>query len=237
MATLKQLSRIFSEDDSLNRVQDQIASALNPILRGVKGDLSGPLESPTVAKLQGYPVSNVAPAYGESLVYNGSQWTPTPSVYGSFVSRVTQTIPLFSAGTPLAAAAEVVSLSKGVSVESNGTNLTRFTVATAGVYELSFSAQLTLSGGTKTEIYNWIRINGADVDDTSSLIELGNNNGANIPYNSFILSLEANQYVEFMFAANTVAATPSLTAVPAVVGPPARPLDPSIIVNVKRVGF
>ena len=56
MGTLKQLSRIQSDDDSLNRLQDQLASALNPILRNVKGDLSGPLESPTVTKLQGNKV-------------------------------------------------------------------------------------------------------------------------------------------------------------------------------------
>jgi hypothetical protein len=76
MATLKQLSRIQSDDDSLNRLQDQLASALNPILRNVKGDLSGPLESPTVTRLQGNKVSPVDPVTGQALVWDGKQWLP-----------------------------------------------------------------------------------------------------------------------------------------------------------------
>jgi len=76
MPTVKQLSRIFSKDDSLNRLQDQLASALNPILREIKGDLSGPLESPTVSALRGRSIANVAPAVGQALVYDGLQWVP-----------------------------------------------------------------------------------------------------------------------------------------------------------------
>lgn len=83
MATLKQLSRIQSDDDSLNRLQDQLASALNPILRNVKGDLSGPLESPTVTKLQGNRVSAVDPVTGQALVWDGKQWIPGATTGGT----------------------------------------------------------------------------------------------------------------------------------------------------------
>lgn len=87
MPTIKQLSRIFSSDDSLNRLQDQLASALNPILRNVQGDLTGPLESPTVKGLQGRNVSAVAPTSGQSLVWTGSEWAPG-SGGGGFISSV-----------------------------------------------------------------------------------------------------------------------------------------------------
>lgn len=83
MATLKQLSRIQSDDDSLNRLQDQLASALNPILRNVKGDLSGPLESPTVTKLQGNRVSPIDPVTGQALVWDGKQWVPGATTGGT----------------------------------------------------------------------------------------------------------------------------------------------------------
>ena len=83
MATLKQLSRIQSDDDSLNRLQDQLASALNPILRNVKGDLSGPLESPTVSRLQGNRVSAVDPVAGQALVWDGKQWIPGATTGGT----------------------------------------------------------------------------------------------------------------------------------------------------------
>lgn len=96
MPTVKQLSRIFSKDDSLNRLQDQLASALNPILREIKGDLSGPLESPTVGALRGRPIANTAPITGQSLVWDGTQWAPGTG--GGAVNSVTATAPLASSG-------------------------------------------------------------------------------------------------------------------------------------------
>lgn len=87
MPTIKRLSRIFSSDDSLNRLQDQLAAAFNPILRNVQGDLTGPLESPTVKGLQGRNVSAVAPTSGQSLVWSGSEWAPG-SGGGGFITSV-----------------------------------------------------------------------------------------------------------------------------------------------------
>jgi hypothetical protein len=83
MGTLKQFSRIQSDDPSLNRLQDQLASALNPILRNVQGDLSGPLESPTVTKLQGRSLAPTAPQTGQALIWNGTQWAPATTSGGT----------------------------------------------------------------------------------------------------------------------------------------------------------
>lgn len=95
MPTIKQLSRIMGGDSALNRVQDQLASALNPILRNVQGDLTGPLESPSVVGLQGTPVDATPPILGQSLVYNGNQWAPGT---GGTVTAVTATSPMASSG-------------------------------------------------------------------------------------------------------------------------------------------
>lgn len=235
MPTIKQLSRIQSDDTNLNRLQDQLSSALNPILRDVKGDLSGPLESPIVKGLQGRLVAPAPPETGATLVFDGQQWVPAPFAYGTFYSHVDQVIPQFSAGTPLAAAAEVTDGARHVSVESDGANLNRFTVKYAGIYEATFSAQLNITGGTSTNIFSWLRIDGTDWPDSTSDIQLSGSHKNNFPYNSFIVTLKAGGYVQFMFAADTISATPILDATAAVVGPPAKPLDPSIIVSIKRL--
>jgi hypothetical protein len=89
MPTIKQLSRIMSDDVALNRVQDQLASALNPILRNVQGDLTGPLESPTVKGLRGITISQVRPILGQTLVYNGTEWAPAIGGGGGIITSVT----------------------------------------------------------------------------------------------------------------------------------------------------
>jgi len=40
------------------------------------GDLSGTYPNPSVRKLSGYPLSNVTPAAGQILKWNGTEWTP-----------------------------------------------------------------------------------------------------------------------------------------------------------------
>lgn len=117
MPTIKQLTKILSDDGALNRVQDQLASALNPILRNVQGDLTGPLEAPRVVGLQGTPVSSTAPASGQYLAYNGTAWIPAAVVSG--VTSVTASSPLASSGgtTPN------ISLSGIVAPANGGTGL------------------------------------------------------------------------------------------------------------------
>ncbi len=72
-------------------------------------DLSGTYPGPTVIGLQGKPVSNVAPAIGQVMKWNGSEWKPaadeiaptntTPSNTPTTAAAVTQTF--FKNGTQL----------------------------------------------------------------------------------------------------------------------------------------
>ena len=141
MPTIKQLSRILSDDNSLNRLQDQLASALNPILRNVQGDLSGPLESPTVVGLQGRIVSNAAPSSGNALVWSGSQWAPA-SVSG----LITSVLP------PLTVVSGVLSIPQADATTDGYLSAADWVTFDGKVGSVTASSPLASSGGSTPNI-------------------------------------------------------------------------------------
>lgn len=138
MPTLKQLSRIFSSDDSLNRVQDQLASALNPILRNVQGDLTGPLEAPTVKGLRGITISQVAPTTGQSLIYNGTEWAPAIGG-GGIITSVT---------APLVVTSGVLSIPAADATTDGYLTSADWVTFDGKVSSVSATAPMSSTGGT-----------------------------------------------------------------------------------------
>jgi hypothetical protein len=141
MPTIKQLSRIFSVDDSLNRLQDQLASALNPILRNVQGDLTGPLESPSVVGLQGRSLSAVAPSTGQAIVWNGTQWAP-----GTVGSVVTSVLP------PLVLSSGVLSIPQANATTDGYLDSADWVTFNSKVGSVTASSPLASSGGSTPDI-------------------------------------------------------------------------------------
>ena len=204
------------------------------------GDLGGLYPNPSVVGLQTRPVSSAAPAVSDVLAWDGIRWIPTPlgviplaAVYGQFYDLTDQPL---APNTPLVLQYDTVGSANGVSVVNDPITFrpTRLTVAVAGVYEVAVSLQMFQSGGTAQTITFWLRVDGANVPDSASSIEMGNNNRRTLPFVPIILPLAAGQYVEWVVM--STGNTDSVEHFPAVIGPPAVPAIPSVIASVKRLG-
>ena len=131
----------------------------------------------------------------------GSNTTPPASgYYGAFQDGVTQTAA--ASNTGYAMIFRTVDLSNGVTVVTNGTNLTRITFANTGVYNLQFSSQFQNLSNSPQDVTIWLRKNGTDVVRTDSYLTLVANNVLQLPFVSIIVDLAANDYLEIMFAAD-----------------------------------
>jgi hypothetical protein len=107
--------------------------------------------------------------------------------------------------------------SYGVTLASSS----RLTVANAGVYSITFSAQLKEIGGTDT-IYLWLKKNGTNVADTGTKTVVRNND-ENIMTVEYIVEAAASDYYEIVYqnvnghaqlyyeaASGNIPATPSI---------------------------
>ena len=159
---------------------------------------------------------------------------PVTAVYGAFSDSQDQP---FVVGGELVAKFNTTEASNGVSVVNDPITLrpTRLTVVSTGVYACCISPQFYHTGGGTETITFWARVNGTDVPNSASSVEMGNNNNRNLPFVELILTLTAGQYVEWVFTASGGTSL-NLEAFPLVVGPPAVPAIPSVIATVKLIG-
>lgn len=201
------------------------------------GDLDGTYPDPTVVGLNTYPLDLTAPVSGDYLRFDGTTWRHTlvspgdpTAIFGCFSSTVDQDV----GTTPHIATFNTVEAANGVTIVAG----TRLTVSESGVYALNLSPQMTHGGGGTETITFWLRIDGANVPNSASSFEMGNNNNRTLPFFEQTLPLNAGQYVEWVFKA-TVGTDLKLKHFPAEVSPPAAfaiPAIPSVVANVKRLG-
>jgi len=103
-------------------------------LPSLAGDVTGPINSNTVAAIQGYPVANTAPTAGNLLAYNGSHWAPAAPLLPAAVNHALlygTSGPAWSAGAAIGAN-EVVYFnssqqpvgSSGLTFDGNGFGIT-----------------------------------------------------------------------------------------------------------------
>ncbi len=152
-------------------------------------------------------------------------FTPTLR-YGSFFSTQTQT----SLGNEEKSMTfNNTDLSNGVSVVNNS----QIKVTHAGVYNLQFSAQIRrTSGGGTSLMYIYFAKNGNNIPDSNTSITFRNNNDLLVAGWNFIVSLQANEFVEIKW----LATVPEIE-IPYLTGHPMGIPDiPSVIATLTQVG-
>ena len=175
----------------------------------------------------------------------GSDGITTLGARGSFHDTTTQSITGVAVGTPKA-----MELNTTNSDETNGISITnnisgrptRITVANTGTYNLQFSAQLfrnQKNGTMSTDI--WLSKNGSSVPMTNTRVTLTGTEAEakSVAAWNFLVYLQANQYVELMWAVSdvdlimpTITSTSTPAPSPTLYGPSI----PSLIVTMTQVG-
>jgi hypothetical protein len=80
----------------------------------------------------------------------------------------------------------------------------KITFATAGTYDIQFSAQLSFRGGGKDQVVNiWLAKNGESVSNSNTRVIIpGSNEGYTVASWNFFTTVEANDYVELIWNAS-----------------------------------
>lgn len=156
-------------------------------------------------------------------------YIPIP-VYGSFSSSVTQLQTGGVANTPTVITYDTVEIANGAALVPGSPSQIR--VSRTGVYKMLYSIQLDKVGAGATRCDIWIRVNGTNVPRSAGQITVNATNGESLPCVEYILSLNANDFVEVVFS--SADATMAVTAFPEnlVVGIPA---VPCIITNIVQI--
>lgn len=145
--------------------------------------------------------------------------------YGAFSDTTTQTAAAIN--TAYAMTLNTTDASNGVSV---GSPTSRIVVAQQGVYNIQFSTQLDKASGATGIIWIWLRHNGTNVPNTTSKVAIQGTAAECVAAWNFVLELEANDYIELMWATDDtnvqLTAASSTALFPAI---------PSVILTVTQV--
>jgi hypothetical protein len=148
---------------------------------------------------------------------------------GSFYSTATQTATLPNTAYAMTYTNTDTTATNLCSVASGS----RITVPQTGVYNIQFSAQITrTSGGADETVDIFLRKNGigGNVSNTNTSISVKANQKYVVGAWNLFIYLQANDYVELMWATTDVAITLLTEVINAV-----HPATPSVIATINRV--
>jgi hypothetical protein len=124
----------------------------------------------------------------------------SPTAHASYFDTTTQTNPV----------ADAINLFRYNSVETEfqitrGTPTSKIFVNNTGIYNFQFSAQLDKTGGGKSVVFIWPRINGVNVPNATTKIVIDGPNDEVVPAWNFVLIMEAGDYFELAWQSSDTA--------------------------------
>lgn len=123
----------------------------------------------------------------------------------------------------------------GITMVTDGTNLTRLTFAAAGTYAVMPNLQFTNSDAADHDVTIWFALDGVNVVRSAtkmSVPKVGDGGSAFFQI-VFYITVTAGQYIQVLWLPENVAVTLDHTA--AAAGPPAVPAIPSAIISAERI--
>ena len=166
-------------------------------------------------RINGYPV-----------VSKNGEWRQIVLEDGQYSGAITTTQTAVAINTPYA-----LTYTPGVTDGIvNGTPASRIVFEEAGQYMVSFSAQIASSSSSTVNFWFWPRVNGVDVAGASMKNALHQNNAVLVVSRSAIFDFAAGDYLEAMWAVDTVTGTLKPTAATAFA-----PAAPSSTIAITRL--
>ena len=145
--------------------------------------------------------------------------------YGVFAKTTSQGIAVIN--TAYALTFDSLRIGNGVVI---GSPTSRIVVPTSGLYNFRADVQFTSTSASAKTAWVWFRKNGTDIANSARLVTTALNNGYTPIAVSEPVSLEANEYVEVMFAADDTAISVSPVAATAFA-----PAAPAVTLEVTQV--
>ena len=139
----------------------------------------------------------------------GSNTTPPASgYYGAFQDNLTQTAAANNTG--YAIIFRITDLSNGVSMVTDGANLTRITFANTGIYTIHFSAQFQNLSNATQDVAIWLRKNGVDVSGSAGFVGMSQRKTPTDPYHviaswAYTLSVVGGDYFQLYWSTSDAA--------------------------------
>ena len=153
--------------------------------------------------------------------------------YGSFYDTTTHTVASTTTAYPITLNTTISN--NGVSI---GSPTSRIVFDYAGIYSITFSVQYENTDNQAHASTIWLRKNGTDVPDSSSYISVpsrhGGTNGKILTTVNYVLDLNANDYIEVYYQAESTDI--QIVTIPAGTTP-TTPVSPSIILTAVQGGI